>query len=460
LTMVVWNIGLPESLTNAECERGDVTKQGGVPPVRIVAPVKDPESTKKKSSVTFYVGPDNTIKETHEKFDSDEPEEGILHFRFFKDLLKKKGLIAQLEEQEQERDDNLAQLEVMEEHDLNARRIRESVRTATAELVRLTDECLDLFEQLLGNHMVQDWIQCRTTALEKPGYLNSDDEWVDNQALGKVGWPSVLAAVHKWLRLKVPKNCAELQRRYISTQVKFPENAKGVKIKPFLIRIKKSNDMIVYMPCLKDTKDAPAEMPRANVPFPGYELCMYMLNMLPRGMQAMYWSRKGEHHPHDVDKLIEDLHTMEPEYLTQKKLTGEIRAIRQASTGSSSSKSSDKKNGKRKMGPGDSIPKKDVKRTAKLCQHCAQWAPQIKDTHNTKDCRKWNPDGTPKSKGRSSSGSGNYKNSNAHTLDEMKECFATMQKQNERLMKYVKKSKKSRRGRRGYASSDSDSDSD
>jgi hypothetical protein len=112
------------------------------------------------------------------------------------------------------------------------------------------------------------------------------------------------------------------------------------------------------------------------------------------------------------------------------------------------------------MGPGDSIPKKDVKRTAKLCQHCAQWAPQIKDTHNTKDCRKWNPDGTPKSKGRASSGSGNYKNSNAHTLDEMKECFATMKKQNEKLMKYVKKSKKSRRGRRGYASSDSDSDSD
>jgi len=458
--MVVWNIKLPDTLTNAECERGDVTKQGGVPPVRVVPPVKDAESTKKKSSVTFYVGEGNTVKETHEKFDSDEPEDGIVHLRFFLGILKKKGLIAQIEEQEHIRDDNTAHLLVMEEGDNGLRHLRETIRAAKVELVRLTDEALDLFEKFLGNHMVRDWNECVHKSLEAPGFMNKDDVWIDSRALGKVGMLSIMAALHKWLRLKVPKNCAELERRYISTQVVFPVNAKGVKIKPFLLRIKENNELIVYMPCLKDTKDAPADMPRANTPFPDYELCMYMLNMIPRGFQEMYWSRKGEHHPHDVDKLIEDLHVMEPEYLSHKKLMGDIRAIKQASKDTSSSKSSDKKDKKRKMGPGDSIPKKDVKRTAKLCQHCAQWAPQIKDTHNTKDCRKWNPDGTPKSKGRSSSGSGNYKNSNAHTLDEMKECFATMKKQNEKLMKYVKKSKKSRRGRRGYASSDSDSDSD
>jgi len=112
------------------------------------------------------------------------------------------------------------------------------------------------------------------------------------------------------------------------------------------------------------------------------------------------------------------------------------------------------------MQSGDTIPRKSVNKTPKLCQFCAQWAPQIKDTHNTKDCRKWNPDGTSKEKGKFSKSGGKYKSSNAHAIDEMKECFATMKKQNEKLMKYVKKSKKSRRGRRGYESSGSDSDSE
>jgi hypothetical protein len=110
------------------------------------------------------------------------------------------------------------------------------------------------------------------------------------------------------------------------------------------------------------------------------------------------------------------------------------------------------------MEPGETIPKRE-KRASKLCQHCAQWSPQIKGTHNTKDCLRWNSDGTEKQK-RGSSSRSNYKGSNAHSMDEMKEVFATMKKQNEKLLKYVKKSKKSRRGRRGYESSGSDSDSE
>ena len=157
--MVVWNIKLPDTLTNAECERGDVTKQGGVPPVRVVPPVKDAESAKKKSSVTFYVGEGNTVKETHEKFDSDEPEDGILFIRFFLDLLKKKGLQAQIEKQEQIRDDNTAHIQVMEEGDNGLRHLRKLVSDAEKELVKLTDEALDLFEKLLGNFLADLFVE-------------------------------------------------------------------------------------------------------------------------------------------------------------------------------------------------------------------------------------------------------------------------------------------------------------
>ena len=461
--MASWNNKLPDTLTNAECERGDVTKQGGTPPVRIVPPKKkDEDSTSKKSTVTFYVGENQDVKETYEKFDGSNPEEGIQHVKFFLQFIEKKGTVALIEEQVRSRDNNTGHLGVMEEDDVGYEALVEEIDAAKAEIERLVDEVLNLFEQLLSSALVTDWNSCCRKALDTPGFVNENDVWINHRALGKIGMPSINACLNAWLRLKVPKDCAERHRRYNSTQLVFPLTGptKGVKIKPFLLRIKDSNDLTPYMPCLKDTKNAPASMPRANVPFPEYELCIYMLNTLPRGLSEMYWARKGEHFPCKVDQLIEDLHMMEPEYLSHKKLMGDIRAIKQAA-GTSSPKASDKKSGsKRKMSPGDSIPKKDVKRTPKLCQHCAQWAPQIKDTHNTKDCRKWNPDGTSKQKGRSSTGGGNYKGSNAHSIDEMKECFATMKKQNEKLMKYVKKSKKSRRGRRGYASSDSDSDSE
>ena len=456
--MASWNNKLPTTLENKSYERGDVTKQGGLPPIRVVPPKEDDE--KKKNSVSFYFNEDMSIKDTYDKFTGSEAEQGIVHVMFFYQFLAKKGITAVIDEQTVIRDDNRSHLRVMDENDNGRQEIQDELDAAVEEIENKVTEALDLFEQLLGSALVADWnTTCRNT-LEVHGYINENDLYISNRALGKIGMRSIDACLKAWLRLKVPKDCAERHRRYISTQIVCPASgySKGLKIKTLLIRVKEMNTYLEYMPCLKDTKNAPPSMPRANKPFEEYELCIYMLTLLPTGFKEMYYARKGEHFPCNVEQLIEDLDRMEPEYLANKKMMAEIRAIKQ-STGTSSARSSgSQKSNKRKMEPGETIPKRE-KRASKLCQHCAQWSPQIKGTHNTKDCLRWNSDGTEKQK-RGSSSRSNYKGSNAHSMDEMKEVFATMKKQNEKLLKYVKKSKKSRRGRRGYESSGSDSDSE
>ena len=41
--MASWNNKLPTTLENESYERGDVTKQGGLPPIRVVPPKEDEE---------------------------------------------------------------------------------------------------------------------------------------------------------------------------------------------------------------------------------------------------------------------------------------------------------------------------------------------------------------------------------------------------------------------------------
>ena len=119
---------------------------------------------------------------------------------------------------------------------------------------------------------------------------------------------------------------------------------------------------------------------------------------------------------------------------------------------------------KPKMKNGERIPKKlkndsgkSVPSPKRLCQLCAVHAPKIKNTHNTSDCFKFNPDGSRKA------GSSGARNANVHTSEqgELLKIFAHMQKEQKQLKKMLSKNKKKKRKRsRKYIdSSDDDSDS-
>ena len=123
---------------------------------------------------------------------------------------------------------------------------------------------------------------------------------------------------------------------------------------------------------------------------------------------------------------------------------------------------------------GERIPRKPKASTAavseggrpkKNCALCAKYSPAVKHTHNTKECRKWNQDGTPKRKDTSNyRGKGNFLNSVGRD-DDLKQCFLQMKKEQKALKKLIlkqgKKSRKRLKKRRVLSDSfDDDSSSD
>lgn len=149
---------------------------------------------------------------------------------------------------------------------------------------------------------------------------------------------------------------------------------------------------------------------------------------MPIAIQDMYRNRTENRFEDDVEELTKHLIAIEPEYIRNQELQSSIRT-----NGKGKDKPSDKKSGtKRKtMAEDDPIPRK----TRKLCQLCAKASPSTKNSHNTKDCRKFNQDGTPKGK------KGKFKNTNAHSQqqDEMLQCMMTTLKKQGKALKKLSK---------------------
>ena len=188
---------------------------------------------------------------------------------------------------------------------------------------------------------------------------------------------------------------------------------------------------------------------------------------MPRWLYAAYVAKQGVNHcPTSVEQLKKDLIDVEPQARQFKKVADDVKALK---SGSPNKKSSGSEGGTanasgttKKRSLKDPIPKKvrndktEGKESLldsykKHCNHCQRFSPKIAHTHNTKDCRRWNPDGTPKAK----------KAKTSHALqklehEQFKAVFAQMQEDNKKLRKLLKKqTKKSKsRKRKAYDTSD------
>ena len=92
--------------------------------------------------------------------------------------------------------------------------------------------------------------------------------------------------------------------------------------------------------------------------------------------------------------MKKDLAVIEP----QVKLNAELnRAIKDknGSSGKKNGKRSDAASSSRKQ-DGSSQPSAKKKRYTRYCRKCAKHSPDVKDTHNTEECWKWNDDETLK----------------------------------------------------------------
>ena len=299
------------------------------------------------------------------------------------------------------------------------------------------------------------------------------DGYVGKNGVRKTGKRSKTIGSHWWCRRAwlltiIAPNAAERHRNYLVAQVYKHEK---VSCEQFCQRMVELNNYMKLLPCWKDEEDSPSQLARADTPFTSIEMCMHILNALPFPLATAYWAMKGAKHcPVDVDELRRDLILVEPNVKSFAKLVAQVKS--QGNDKGDEEKAT-AKGGKANSGGGTASSKSSTKGSGgktqnqnprntqrKLCNRCAQWSAYLKNTHNTKDCRKWNNDSTPKNKRTRET------QAISKEMEEQETCFAQLKAEHKKMKKMLgKKLSKANKKQKTFtinvnSSSDDSSDSE
>jgi hypothetical protein len=462
-----------------------VGKEGAEPPLRIVPTKTNREEGEVRPTVKIkYLSGDSQLLPVYDG--TDRHAEALLkHILLFNEAANKTGIVPEYKLCKAFLDDKKAKLDEIDalgdpsESNIIrkidnvdvAKSQREwlvyDIKCAVKKIEVLTERYYSLWEKLLATDLHPDWNTIVHEECETEGYIVKGG----TRKSGKRGITieNIWYCFRAWLLLVVSDNAAELNKQYLQNQI---YKSDAVSIWGFFARVVELNQYSQYLPTLKDIKDAPKDLPRGDIPLNEVDLCLALLRAMPRWLNAAYVAKQGVNHcPTSVEQLKKDLLDVEPQARQFKKVADDVKALK---SGSPNKKPSGSEGGtanasgtSKKRSLKDPIPKKvrndktEGKESLldsykKHCNHCQRFSPKIAHTHNTKDCRRWNPDGTPKAK----------KAKTSHALqklehEQFKAVFAQMQEDNKKLRKLLKKqTKKSKsRKRKAYDTSD-DSGSD
>jgi len=447
---------LPQSLTNNCCERRGMISDTNGPIIRIIPEATDGNTVPPKTQTLTVTHNRNQHRLT--KFDGNDPNNNnevlVNHCHYFYSNLKTLGYRALHDEAQilfEKLADDWGKLSNKDKTDNKKKKdsIPNQMKELRAKQELLVQKSFDLCSDLLMGDAKDEFDKAVSKVCDSDPYIGRDGVEVTGKKWGK-NWDSLAYSIREWLLTELPEDSADRQYRYLTNQILLPpyNHNKDEKsmIRPWIARIRKVVELLPYFPTLKDVEGAPNDLPRRNLVPKDLELCQIILNTMPIAIQDMYHNRTETRFEDDVEELTKHLVAIEPEYIRNQELQSSIRA-----TGKGKDKPSEKKsNGtKRKtMAEGDPIPKK----SRMLCQLCAKASPSTKNSHNTKDCRKFTQgqDGTPIPKGKK----GKFKNTNAHhqQQDDMMHMFMTTLKKQDKAIKKLSK--------RADLDDSSDSDSD
>ena len=433
---------LPPSLTNNRCERRGMISDTNGPILRIVPEATDTTSVPPKTQTLTITHMGNQHKLT--KFDGNDPNNNnevlVNHCQYLYSNLKTLGYKVLHDEagillEKLTHDWNKLSPKERAENKKKKDSIPAKMKGLKNKQQALVQKSFDLCSDLLMGDAKDEFDKAVSKVCDSDPYIGKDGVEVTGSKWGK-NWDSLAYSIREWLLTKLPEDSADRQYRYVTNQIHLPlynptKDDKSM-IRPWIARIRKIVELMPYLPCLKDVEGAPNDLPRRNLVPKDLELCQIILNTMPIAIQDMYRNRTENRFEDDVEELTKHLIAIEPEYIRNQELQSSIRT-----NGKGKDKPSDKKSGtKRKtMAEDDPIPKK----TRKLCQLCATASPSTKNSHNTKDCRKFflGPDGTPIPKGKK----GKFKNTNAHhqQQDDMMQMFMTTLKKQGKAIKKLSK---------------------
>jgi hypothetical protein len=220
-----------------------------------------------------------------------------------------------------------------------------------------------------------------------------------------------------------PINVAEQEKYYISNVLKKPQR---VNVRQFVRRVEQLNAYIAQMPCFYYSPHANASTKPKNFPFAEAELGAHVLRMCPLPWQDQYNMNKKGMTPMDMRLLLTSLEAIERVCTHEKGKPDNLKK---------SEKSSYKgKKGKKCSGTDSTVRVPKQVQFEKHCDLCKKHG-GAHTTHTTRECRKYDKDGTEKSSFRAAKKGGkkNYP---------VNQNFAQLTEKINKLEKALKKSGK------------------
>ena len=285
---MTWSASLPEDLKHTECERTDVSKNGGAPPVRTVP---DEVSDADPQTVSIYTSED--VKEQFHKFDGGSQERAIIHTATFFEIINKLnleqdyGLSKAFKEQSET---EYAALTTPQRTTSAGRQTKAEIEEHALSMKEYIAKAFKIFQDLLDTKLVPDWLACVKLCCKTTGFVTWDGIKVTGVKRG-MDFDSLKATIRHWMieTGTFPHDSAERIEKYVSTQIKMPTR-KDLEFKAWVKRIIEICNYLPLVPCMKDVEGSPAELPRANVKPSGLKLCQYILEAIPSKWSNMYWS--------------------------------------------------------------------------------------------------------------------------------------------------------------------------
>jgi hypothetical protein len=226
-----------------------------------------------------------------------------------------------------------------------------------------------------------------------------------------------------------PNNAAEQKRYYITNVLKKPQR---VSICQFVQRVEQLNSYVSQLPCWYYSPSVKVKTVPMNVSFPEADLASHVLRMCPYTWQDQYNLHEKGGAPTDMRSLLQSLKAIE-------RMCGMEGSNKSNPSRDEKSLHSKKKGTKRPGTESCRVPKK-----VHTKKHGGAYT-----THNTRDCPRFEKDGTEKSDFCAAKKGGKKPNPT-------KQSFAQLSKKLDKLEKVLKKQDTKKRKRR---CSDSDSDS-
>ena len=456
----------PKGMKYEECERGQLRIK---PPIRFAPSLVSSDSDHETKGSTTKVKLTKATSVERTQFRGGDFEAFLRHQRYFRSVLRKQGLQASYKKlvaalASEESDDSEEEGDGSDSGSGSTTQ-SDKKREKEAAARDILTEAFNLYENLLDEQIRDDWTRIVTQYCHTAPYLNKDGNKVE-EARG-LSFENLATCMRLHLLTECTKDAAEAQAHYLRVNVRKPQR---ISMKLFCKRLEELNGFMEDLPCLADLAEAPASTPRANKKFSDYELCSMLLQMVDKDVEAQYFANNPNQVPTNFHEVRDALERIEHALrIKDNNRTREKTASREATGDDNGGSGKDRKRkANSSMSLNDRIPRKQIKfegsssskqpeSGTKFCNLCQQFGGSHK-THNTRDCRRWNKDGSSKEGFGGPKSKKFGKTSNAH-IHELSVFASTLEKQGKLLKKLDKKVSRKRKRRRADSDSD-DSDSD